>query len=47
MVVIPQCMYCINAKYGEENIICNKYEKIPEKIKNGEKTCKYHEKPIK
>ncbi len=43
MTIIPQCMHCINAKIEDETIICKKYKFIPEKIANGDDTCKYHE----
>ncbi len=43
MTSIPQCMYCKNAKIENGNIICKKYQVVPEKIANGIDICKYHE----
>lgn len=43
MTSIPQCMHCSNGKIEKDNIQCDKYKIVPNKIANGTDICKYHE----
>ena len=43
MTSIPQRMYCSNGKIEKDNIQCDKYKIVPDKIANGTDICKYHE----
>lgn len=43
MTSIPQCF--MNCKYFKDNIcVCEKYDKIPEKIKEGTNICQFYKK---